>query len=171
MASCIRLLEWIFFFYFFSHIPITLLVDVQPLFPAELFPASLKQLLAWYAVEFKDPMMADPPIWFKSFVYCELIIQLPFFPFAAYAFFKGGCKWIRTPAIIYGTHVATTVTAILAHILFQDFSESKHPGPETFEERLTLLSIYSPYFVIPVMIVLTMLYSPHYNTVEKMKAH
>ena len=34
-------------------------------------------------------MMEEPPAWFKSFCICELIVQLPFFPVAAYAFWKG----------------------------------------------------------------------------------
>ncbi len=49
----------------------------------------LRDLMRWYAQEFKDPMVMDPPEWFKSFVYCEALIQLPFFPIAAYAFLKG----------------------------------------------------------------------------------
>ena len=33
--------------------------------------------------------MADPPIWFKSFCVCELVVQFPFFFVGAYAFWKG----------------------------------------------------------------------------------
>lgn len=54
-----------------------------------LFVLQLRNLLHWYAAEFKDPMMMDPPAWFKSFVFCEALVQLPFFPVAAYAFLKG----------------------------------------------------------------------------------
>lgn len=49
----------------------------------------LKDLLKWYTGEFKDPMMLDPPYWFKSFILSEALLQLPFFPVAAYAFLKG----------------------------------------------------------------------------------
>ncbi|XP_003211922.1 sigma intracellular receptor 2 [Meleagris gallopavo] len=129
----------------------------------------LTELLHWYATAFRDPLMLHPPEWFKAFIYCEAFLQLPFFPVAAYAFLKGGCKWIRTPAIIYSTHVATTLFAILAHILFHDFSTSEHRGPQTLRERLILLSIYAPYLLIPLLILFTMLYSPQYNQVEKRK--
>ncbi|NXA21302.1 SGMR2 protein, partial [Ibidorhyncha struthersii] len=129
----------------------------------------LTELLQWYAASFKDPMMLQPPEWFKAFIYCEAFLQMPFFPVAVYAFFKGGCKWIRTPAIIYSTHVATTLFAILAHILFHDFSKSEHLGPQTQRERLTLLSVYAPYLLIPLLILFTMLFHPHYNHVEKRK--
>ncbi|NWI33954.1 SGMR2 protein, partial [Sula dactylatra] len=129
----------------------------------------LRELLEWYAATFRDPVMLQPPEWFKAFIYCEAFLQLPFFPVAAYAFLKGGCKWIRTPAIIYSTHVATTLCAIVAHILFHDFSQSEHLGPQTQRERLILLSVYMPYLLIPLLILFTMLYNPHYNHVEKRK--
>ncbi|NXG81284.1 SGMR2 protein, partial [Baryphthengus martii] len=129
----------------------------------------LTELLQWYAAAFRDPMMLQPPEWFQAFIYCEALLQLPFFPVAAYAFLKGGCKWIRTPAIIYSTHVATTLFAILAHILFHDFSKSELSGPRTQRERLVLLSIYLPYLLIPLLILFTMLYNPYYNQVEKRK--
>ncbi|XP_034996118.1 sigma intracellular receptor 2 [Zootoca vivipara] len=168
-AAATRLLEWIFAFYFLTHIPITLLVDLQSLPGAGFYPRSLKELTTWYTVAFKDPMMQDPPAWFRAFIFCEAFLQLPFFPIAAYAFWKGNCKWIRIPAIIYATHVMTTLLPIFGHVLFNDFSRSKHPAPQTLHERLTLCAIYSPYFLIPCLILLTMLLSPLYNQVDKRK--
>ena len=46
-------------------------------------------LVEWYCEEFKDALMAEPPVWFKSFVACELTMQFPFFFVACYAFWKG----------------------------------------------------------------------------------
>uniref|UniRef100_A0A4W3I4X6 Transmembrane protein 97 n=1 Tax=Callorhinchus milii TaxID=7868 RepID=A0A4W3I4X6_CALMI len=129
----------------------------------------LQDLLKWYATQFKDPMMLDPPAWFKSYIFCEALLQLPFFPVAAYAFYKGNCQWIRTPAIVYSTHVATTLVSILAHILFNDFSTSVYPGPSTMSQRLSLVALYAPYLLIPVMLLLAMLFSVKYNPVEEKK--
>lgn len=112
----LRVLEILFFLYFASHIPITLFIDLQALLPQHVYPQQvsvtylhnnhppcspshfydcftclqLKDVLRWYSDEFKDPMVVDPPEWFKSFIFCEALIQLPFFPVAAYAFLKGG---------------------------------------------------------------------------------
>ncbi|XP_062408666.1 sigma intracellular receptor 2 [Sardina pilchardus] len=159
----IRILEIIYFLYFASHIPITLFIDFQALLPEHVFPQAAKQLMRWYAAEYKDPMMLDPPVWFKSFIFCEALVQLPFFPVAAYAFWKGGCKWIRTPAIVYSAHVATTLVPILSYVLFHQFPQTPHPGPQTMRERLTLMSIYAPYLIVPVMLLLTMLFSSTYT--------
>lgn len=76
----------------------------------------------------------------------------------------GGCKWIRTAAILYSTHVATTLIPILAHILFYQFPAKPHPGPGTLQERWLLVSIYAPYLLVPVLLLLTMLLSPTYNS-------
>ncbi|GCC24592.1 hypothetical protein chiPu_0002994 [Chiloscyllium punctatum] len=169
MASYSRLIEWVFACYFFTHIPITLAIDLQALLPGDLYLPALQDLLKWYAARFKDPMMLDPPAWFKAFILCEALLQLPFFPVAAYAFYKGNCSWIRTPAIIYSTHVTTTVIAILAHILFNDFSKSMYPGPKSTSERLTLSAIYIPYLLIPVLILMSMLFNKRYNPDEEKK--
>ncbi|XP_076832981.1 sigma intracellular receptor 2 [Brachyhypopomus gauderio] len=155
----LRTLEIIFLIYFASHIPITLFIDLQALLPERVYPQSLKNLLQWYASEFKDPMVLDPPVWFRSFIYCEALLQLPFFPVAVYAFLKGNCRWIRTPVIVYSTHVATSLIPILGHILFHNFPPA---GPQTLQERLTLVSIYAPYLVVPVLLLLTMLCSSAY---------
>uniref|UniRef100_A0A3B4B7K6 Transmembrane protein 97 n=1 Tax=Periophthalmus magnuspinnatus TaxID=409849 RepID=A0A3B4B7K6_9GOBI len=160
----LRVLEIIFFLYFASHVPITLLIDLQALLPARLYPEQLRDVLLWYGSEFKDPMVLDPPLWFKSFIFCEALVQLPFFPVAAYAFLKGGCRWIRTPAIVYSTHTATTLIPILAHILFSTFPSEPFPGPQTQSERWFLVSVYAPYLLVPVLLLLTMLFSQTYNS-------
>ncbi|XP_070591352.1 sigma intracellular receptor 2 [Erythrolamprus reginae] len=163
-----RVLEWIFVLYFLTHIPITLFFDLQPLLPG-VYPPALSDVLTWYTTTFKDPLMSNPEPWFRSFLYFEAFLQLLFFPVAAYAFWKGNCKWIRTPVIIYGTHVTTTVVACLAHVLFADFSNAKFPSPQTLQERLTLSAIYAPYLAISFGMLLFVLFSSNYKPVEKKK--
>ncbi|XP_039986607.1 sigma intracellular receptor 2 isoform X2 [Xiphias gladius] len=80
---------------------------------------------------------------------------------------EGGCKWIRTPAIMYSTHVATTLVPILAHILFYQFPMKPHRGPQTLQERWLLVFIYAPYLLVPVLLLLTMLLSSTYSSTSK----
>ena len=68
---------------------------------------------------------------------------------------------------MYSTHVATTLVPILAHILFYEFPMEPHPGPQTMQERWLLVSIYLPYLLVPVLLLLTMLLSPTYNPPSK----
>lgn len=84
----------------------------------------------------------------------------------------GGCKWIRTPAIVYSVHAMTTVIPILFTFLFEDFSKAsgfKGQGPQTFQERITLVSVYAPFLLIPLLLLLFMLRSPYYKYEEKRK--
>ncbi len=45
----LRALEIIFFFYFLSHIPITLMIDLQPLLPEHLYPSKVSLHLVLHA--------------------------------------------------------------------------------------------------------------------------
>lgn len=87
-----RPLDWIFFCYFTSHIPITLLIDLQSLYPEWIIPDILKKVYTAYVQTVGDPFMdTSRPLayWFRSFSLCEAFLQLPFFFFAAYGVFKG----------------------------------------------------------------------------------
>ncbi|XP_064612238.1 sigma intracellular receptor 2-like [Liolophura sinensis] len=156
-----RLLDVVWCLYFATHIPITIFVDSQALFSSTYYPDALVELKTWYTREFKDCLMADPTAWFLSFVVCEMLIQFPYILVATYAFFKGprACPWIRIPNMIYSSHVITTLVAIGFHIMLHDASQSKVPCPKTQKERLTLLAIYSPYFIIPLLMLLDGLFN------------
>eukprot|EP00051_Salpingoeca_urceolata_P001830 m.44436 g.44436 ORF g.44436 m.44436 type:complete len:177 (+) comp11707_c0_seq1:22-552(+) len=145
--------------FFVSHIPITLLVDIQPIMPQDLYPQEVKDLLAWYVDTYHDPWMGmrPPPAWFESFVTCELFIQLPSFFIITYALLTGG-YWVRIPGIIYGIHVATTVVPLLAEILKTDYKPGH--GPQTPEERYKLVGFYLPYFLFPLVTALTLWFKP-----------
>ncbi|XP_061418155.1 sigma intracellular receptor 2 [Lethenteron reissneri] len=164
--AALRALEWIFVFYFASHVPITLLFDSQALLPKGAIPSLLSDPMKWYIQKFKDPLMANPPAWFFTFIYCEIFLQLPFFPIAAYAFYKGGRRWIRIPALVYASHVATSLLPILSHVLLQDFTVPPGTkgvvGPSNVHERLSLAAVYLPYLLVPLLIIATMCLSSTY---------
>ena len=141
-----QLFRVILLFYFISHIPITLCVDLQVLF-GEFYPDSLQNLNNWYIATYKDFVIRDKPLWLQSFIWCELFLQMPFFFVATYGLlFKK--NFIRIPSIFYGVHVATTVVPILAETLLNDVN--------TFNEKLMLSGFYLPYLLIPLSLALYM---------------
>ncbi|XP_054768729.1 sigma intracellular receptor 2-like [Lytechinus pictus] len=157
-----RFLELLFFVYFAVHIPVSILFDSQAIFPRQWYPDFLVTPKLEYTTQYKDVLFAELPIWYKSFIYVEIFIQFPFFFVAAYAFYKGNCKWIRIPAIVYGAHTATTVIPIVAEIFFNDFANTTTPAPSTFQERATLVGIYAPFLVVPFILLFTMLFNTDY---------
>ena len=52
--------------------------------------------------------MRDMPPWFRCLVWMEVALQLPFFFVGAYAFLLRR-NWIRTPALLYGINVTSTM--------------------------------------------------------------
>uniref|UniRef100_A0A2K6LI27 EXPERA domain-containing protein n=1 Tax=Rhinopithecus bieti TaxID=61621 RepID=A0A2K6LI27_RHIBE len=144
--------------YFLTHIPITLFMALQVVLLHELYPVEFRNLLMWYAKEFKDTLLQEPSAWFKSFLFYKLVFQLPFFPIATYAFLKG------IPTM-------TTLIPILSTFLFEDFSKAsgfKGQRPETLHERLSPVSVYTLYLLIPFVLLVFILQSP-YKCEEKKK--
>ena len=132
--------------YFITHIPTTILVDLQFLIPAA-YPQILKDFVnEHYLLKFGDYLFANPPTWAMSALAFEAV-QIPFFFAAIYALlFKK--NWIRIPSIVYGTHVATVVTLILSEFYFSDRISSS--------QRMILFSFYLPYLIIPLSLTLYM---------------
>lgn len=109
-------------------------------------------------------------IWLFFLIMSSKDFSLELFSEKLISFFSclsGGCKWIRTPAIVYSAHVATTLVPILGHILFYQFPVGPHPGPQTLQERMLLVSIYAPYLLVPLLLLFTMLLSSTYNSPSK----
>lgn len=122
-----------FLAFFGSHIPITLLIDMQAVF-GPYYPTGLRSLVTWYSELFGDVLMENAPsteyAWFSSLVGCEMLFQLPFFFLAVKMIMVRGCnhsekvndssssaqqhypEWFRILCIIYGSHVSTTLIPI-----------------------------------------------------------
>ncbi len=148
--------EKICFFYFVSHIVITLTMDIQFLLHEyfEIYLPALAQVFKDYGRDF-DPLSLDRPIWIKSMIFVECIGQLPFFPIASIAFYKGVesiffQKW-KTGLIIYSTHVATTMIPILGYLLlnYSRFTASQYVA----WKYLLNISVYSIYLIIPLTVL------------------
>lgn len=112
--------------------------------------------------------MDVPPGWFKSFVFCEAFLQLPFFFVATYGFYKGSkkCSWLRIPSLIYSAHVATTVWAIIFHLWVTNFQNVPN-SPENLEQLLYVTGIYSIYFIVPILLLLRMAFDSYFCQSEQ----
>jgi hypothetical protein len=128
--------------------PLTPHPKTKPVIPAEHYPKALRDLVAWHIRTNGDFLVRDNPLWFASLVWCELLLQLPFFFVAAYAFVAGK-NWIRAPAIMYGAHAATTLVPILAELALSDLGK-RNP------QRGQLLMIYGAYLAVPLAIAVSM---------------
>ena len=136
--------------FFATHIPATLFVDAQALLPSWMFPGFARNMLAAFIAGFNDPLMGgairapQENLWFLSLVATELVIQLPFFFVALFAFWNRR-EWIRLPLVAYGGFVSATMVPILSELYF---ATSLTPP-----QRVALLGMYLPYLLVPAMFV------------------
>jgi len=142
--------------FFASHIPITLIVDGQAVFPPSLVPQFAKDVLRWYSTTFNDRLMTPPydNIFFTSFIWCELLFQLPFFVIATNVLCGkkvDGTGWFRSLCLIYGAHTCTTLIPILVSIANQ--------SENTTKEKIILVAFYLPYLIFPFWLTLICLFN------------
>ena len=86
-----RPLDLIYAIYLITHIPPTLLLDLQAIYPPQWVPQLMKDMLSNYVELFKDPFLGSPSTmyWFKSFVICQALFQVPFFIIGAILLIRG----------------------------------------------------------------------------------
>ncbi|KAJ3269685.1 Transmembrane protein 97 [Terramyces sp. JEL0728] len=141
-----RALDLVYLGFFASHIPASLFIDGQVLFPKSFFPDACRTALQHWVGISKDPWMTqvvfDQPVdhWFKSIIFGEFIFQLPLFFYFIYAILNG----IRATnlKLLYSAHVCTTMIPILGELLV-------YKAP--LESKIILMAAYLPYLIIPLI--------------------
>ena len=131
--------EIIYLIYFSSHIPITIYFDSPNIIPHHLLSSSILSTRTFYVEFFKYPLVEYAPIWFKSLVLIEFIIQLPFMIFASWMLFTG-YKRKSLFLVAYGIHVCTALIPCLGELWVNGG-----------EHWIYLVAFYIPYFIVPLM--------------------
>eukprot|EP00270_Netrium_digitus_P015012 TRINITY_DN5195_c0_g1_i1.p1 TRINITY_DN5195_c0_g1~~TRINITY_DN5195_c0_g1_i1.p1 ORF type:complete len:167 (+),score=40.29 TRINITY_DN5195_c0_g1_i1:53-553(+) len=131
-----------FIAFFIIHIPTAILMDGQMVLPPWLFPQFLQKGLSFHILTFQDFLVRERPSWFLGLIWCELLLQVPFFLAGTYAFIKGK-EWIRTPALLYCAQASGSMVPILAAIVTE--------VSMSVTERAALGSLYLPFLIIPIL--------------------
>ncbi|KAE9385932.1 hypothetical protein BT96DRAFT_960672 [Gymnopus androsaceus JB14] len=130
-----RPMDLIYFCFFISHIPASLLLDFQMLYPSALVPSFLSELQNWYIKFSADPLISGA-------VRGELLGEL---------FWLKCSRSIYVLILAYGASTATTTLPCIFYIL-------KENAKITSEQQLILLSSYIPFFLIPLMMAVDMVF-------------
>lgn len=137
-------------YFFLLHIPITLLVDLSPLYPDTRLFAVPHFIRNFYLSTFNDPVLSgasDPGGWFKSLLLLEGVVQLPICVFVVVQYARKRQTSLSTRLIIsgYSVQVATATWAcIWESMAFTHLSTS---------EKISQLGFYLPYLIVPVMLL------------------
>ncbi|KDQ51011.1 hypothetical protein JAAARDRAFT_185480 [Jaapia argillacea MUCL 33604] len=160
-----RPMDMVYFLFFLSHIPASLLMDLQVFYPS-WFPSFIRTIPAWYINYSGDPLVAgfmglsgksESWIWLKTFLFLEAFFQVPTFFLGARGLYKNNPS-IYLLILIYGASTATTTLPCLTVLLSTPISEAPVDGLVTItsEQRLMLLSSYIPFFIIPLTMAVDM---------------
>jgi len=162
---CSSPFDAVIFVYFVLHVPITVLMDAQAVFPASFYPGFLRGVLAWYLETTCDPIMGGAtgrvPRWAFGIMCIEVTGQFACFFLGAHALWHRK-PWFRTLGLAYGTHVATTLVPILAHLLLEPLDPSCRDNVATPAQRLQLTALYLPWLVLPSLLALKCAVKPRY---------
>lgn len=96
----------------------------------------------------KDFLLQNPPLWLKFFGAFEVFFQLPIFFYAAFALWKD-YKSVLVVMSIYGFNAFFTTGVCLIYVLTE---AAKNGLSEA--EKWNLFALYSPYFVIPLAMMI-----------------
>ncbi|BEI83952.1 hypothetical protein CcaverHIS002_0405560 [Cutaneotrichosporon cavernicola] len=157
-----RSLDRVYFIFLLCHIPATLVMDGQAVYPSWMVSGPLEALAEWYLNFLRDPIMAgvfakDPTMRFMMpFFYLEMFFQLPCFVLGAVGLWKSATwPYSLTPddrrvwplLVAYGASTATTLLPVLQRLLF----DTKTSPPLTAAELAGLLGCYVPFLAIPLL--------------------
>jgi len=153
-----RKLDQIWFWFCVIHIPITLLVDLQALYPPWLIASTpLPGFMKWYLAYSRDPVVAGAMkggvenAWLVTFFWIEAVFQIPTFVVSAIGL-RNNDKRVYPLLLAYGASTATTVLPIIVWVLHPECATPQF----TPAELNNLLGSFVPFFLIPLGIALDM---------------
>ncbi|KAH8103834.1 transmembrane protein 6/97 [Cristinia sonorae] len=163
-----RPLDLLYFVFFLIHIPNTILVDCQALYPKQLVPDVIANLPKLYVGMSNDPLIGpamgyfgapENYVWFKSFLLLEAFFQLPVFLLGLRGLWNGS-KSIYVLLLVYAASTTTTVIPCLAVLLNTPLASADTAAKGiiavTASQRLLLLSSYVPFLLIPLLMTVDM---------------
>ncbi|KAG1842152.1 transmembrane protein 6/97 [Suillus subalutaceus] len=165
-----RPLDLVYFAFFLVHIPATLLIDLQALYPPSLTPYFIRALPQLYVQMSNDPLIGNvlgmlgdsqPFVWFKTFLAVEAydLFQLPVFVLGARGLWRDS-RSIYVLLLIYAASTTTTTLPCLSVLMTTPTTSAQTITDKvvsvTTSQRFLLLSSYIPFFIIPFIMTIDM---------------
>ncbi|CAL4906059.1 unnamed protein product [Urochloa decumbens] len=98
------------------------LFDSQVVLPRHLYPAPLVSVYQWFAAEFDHYLIADPPPFFRGFVWIALAFLWPVCVANLYGILARR-PWVATTSLMAGVFMLTYLSAMFGEMF--GFRESK----------------------------------------------
>ncbi|KAH9921688.1 transmembrane protein 6/97 [Epithele typhae] len=160
--------DFAYLLFFAIHIPATLLIDLQSIYPKAWVPAAIAALPRYYVDMSGDPLIGSAMgyfgpsqqqtyEWLRAFMFLEAVFQLPTFVLGIRGLWKGSTS-IYTLLLVYAASTATTTIPCITTVLSLPSAPVPMPGGVslTSEQRVLLLSSYVPFFLVPFVMAIDM---------------
>jgi len=138
----------LFLAYFIVHLPISLLIDTQLIFPRDPFPPFLRAVVDDWVRDVDDQLVGTRPLWYRTFVWCEMLLHIPYFLFAIYAFARER-RWIRQITLVY----AAQVLGSMVPIVIESWQRSTSIGV-SLDRKLRLQGVLAIWCLIPCLLLI-----------------
>ncbi|TFK74992.1 hypothetical protein BDN72DRAFT_603502 [Pluteus cervinus] len=164
-----RPLDMLYFAFLLMHIPATLLTDLYSIYP-ESIARILRPLNEQYFKMSNDPLVgalagyhgptaSDHLLWFKTYIWLEVFVQLPIFAIGAWGLYKSS-RLTHVLLLAYATLTCTTTLPCVVILFklpaFTGQQVAQYPPAVTDAQRLILASSYVSFFMIPFVMLLDM---------------
>ncbi|ATZ57999.1 hypothetical protein BCIN_15g04950 [Botrytis cinerea B05.10] len=148
MASSIldRKLDLLYLIYFFLHIPVMFLMDLQSLYPASLTPSFLTAIKDFHIANYNDLFFVSPPIYFNLFVWLECLIHLPVSFWAIRGLLKDSP---RIPLILLPYALETFLTTLVCMHEYVYWPIPRY-------QKIDLTKLYGPYIMLSMVMAIDM---------------
>ncbi|KUJ10495.1 uncharacterized protein LY89DRAFT_675319 [Mollisia scopiformis] len=128
-----------YFIHFCMSIPIMFLMDLQALYPPSMVPAFMADLKAYYINTYNDQFFIDTPLFFKVFMWSEILFQAPVILWAIPALRRNDPK-IPVILLPFATVIFLTTLTCVVEMWNWDIS---------VEQKIELSKLYGPYLLLP----------------------
>ncbi|KAK6460984.1 transmembrane protein 6/97 [Scheffersomyces coipomensis] len=144
-------LDTFYLAYYILHVPITILIDSSIVIPPQYLLPISHTILDFHISTNRDILLLEKPLWFKVSGFFELVFQLPLFFYFIYILLKKR-KTINyyVFSILYGFNASFTTLICLAYV----YTNSAQTMTLTPNEVYNLISLYIPYLLIPLLILI-----------------
>ncbi|KAJ9620639.1 hypothetical protein H2203_007848 [Taxawa tesnikishii (nom. ined.)] len=143
MATSIlsRKCDLVYLLFFIIHIPIIFMVDITPLYPAALKPQFMTDLRQWYITTYRDQFFIQPPAWFNTYMWMELLYHVPVSAWAIGALLRDDPR-LPIHLLVFAVQTGmTTLTCIADYLSWSDYQN---------QDKIELGKLYVPYLALAV---------------------
>ncbi|KAJ9256489.1 hypothetical protein DTO207G8_2492 [Paecilomyces variotii] len=125
--------------FFFTHVPIMLMVDIVPFYPIAIRSDVLVNIRQFYIETFRDKFFETPPNWFMFFLAMELVYHLPLSIWAVGALIRED-PLVPVHLLIWAVQsFITTMTSLVDVWSWTD---------RTTDEKYNITTLYGPYALL-----------------------